>query len=132
MVPPGHMGLSLDYSVRRDKAPDLTDITPVERPATGSRTRSCLRPREARCARRKVRQLPLELGQRREDAEHEAAARGRGVDLRALAGKHPLSTGTGKRRILRSSATTTCRGSGLGIVCKSQSGRACAEPASRP
>ena len=29
-------------------------------------------------------------------------------------------------------STTTCRGSGLGIVCKSQSGRACAEPASRP
>ena len=27
-------------------------------------------------------------GQRREDAEHEAAARGRGVDLRALAGEH--------------------------------------------
>ena len=39
---------------------------------------------------------------------------------------------TRMRRILRSSSTTTCRGSGLGIVCKSQSGRACAEAASRP
>ena len=34
-------------------------------------------------------QLPLELGQRREDAEHEAAGRGRGVDLRPVAGEHP-------------------------------------------
>ena len=34
-------------------------------------------------------QLPLELGQRREDAEHEAASGGRGVDLRALTGEHP-------------------------------------------
>ena len=32
---------------------------------------------------------PLELGQRREDAEYEAAGRGGGVDLRALAGEHP-------------------------------------------
>ena len=34
-------------------------------------------------------QLPLELGQRREDAEYEAAGRRGGVDLRALPGEHP-------------------------------------------
>ena len=34
-------------------------------------------------------QLPLELGERGEDAEHESAGRGRGVDLRALAAEHP-------------------------------------------
>ncbi len=34
-------------------------------------------------------QLPLELGQRREDAQHETAGRGRGVDLHALAGEYP-------------------------------------------
>ena len=33
-------------------------------------------------------QFPLELGQRREDAEHEAAGRRGGVDLRALPGEH--------------------------------------------
>ena len=42
-------------------------------------------------------QLPLELGQRREDAEHEAAARGRGVDLRALAGEHPQAHAAGRQ-----------------------------------
>ena len=31
-------------------------------------------------------QIPFELGQRREDAEHEAASRGGGVDLCALTG----------------------------------------------
>ena len=36
-------------------------------------------------------QLPLELGQRREDAEYEAAGRRGGVDLRALSGEHPLA-----------------------------------------
>ena len=40
-------------------------------------------------------QLPLELGQRREDAEHEAAGRGGGVDLRALAGEHPQAHAAG-------------------------------------
>ena len=40
-------------------------------------------------------QLPLELGQRCEDAEHEAAGRGRGVDLRALAGEHPQAHAAG-------------------------------------
>ena len=34
-------------------------------------------------------QLPLELGQRGEDAEYEATGRGGGVDLRALPGEHP-------------------------------------------
>ena len=33
-------------------------------------------------------QLPLELSQRREDAEHEAAGGGGGVDLRALPSEH--------------------------------------------
>ena len=56
------------------------------------------------------------------------AARRGGDDNRTEA----VSTTTGKRRILHSWSTTICRGSGLGIVCKSQSGRACAEPASRP
>ena len=36
-------------------------------------------------------QLPLELGQRREDAEHEASGGGGGIDLRALPGEHPLA-----------------------------------------
>ena len=40
-------------------------------------------------------QLPLELGQRCEDAEHEAAGRERGDDLRALAGKHPQAHAAG-------------------------------------
>ena len=40
-------------------------------------------------------QLPLELGQRREDAEHESAGRGGGVDLRALAGEHPQAHAPG-------------------------------------
>ena len=43
-----------------------------------------------------------------------------------------VSTVARKGVILDSSSTTTCRGSGLGIVGKSQSGRACAEPSSRP
>ena len=43
-----------------------------------------------------------------------------------------VSTVARKGVILDSSSTTTCRGSGFGIVGKSQSGRACAEPASRP
>ena len=34
-------------------------------------------------------QLPFELGERREDAEHEEAGRRGSVDLRALAGEHP-------------------------------------------
>ena len=42
-------------------------------------------------------QLPLELGQRREDAEHEAAGRGRGVDLRTLAGEHPQAHPAGRQ-----------------------------------
>ena len=42
-------------------------------------------------------QLPLELGQRREDAEHEAAGRGGGVDLRALAGEHPQAHAAGRQ-----------------------------------
>ena len=42
-------------------------------------------------------QLPLELGQRCEDAEHEAAGRGRGVDLRALAGEHPQAHAAGRQ-----------------------------------
>ena len=37
--------------------------------------------------------LPFELGQRREDAEHEAAGRRSGVNLRALAGEHPQADG---------------------------------------
>ena len=42
-------------------------------------------------------QLLLELGQRREDAEHEAAGRGRGVDLRPLAGEHPQAHLAGRQ-----------------------------------
>ena len=34
-------------------------------------------------------QLPLELGQRSEDPEHEVAGRRGGVDLRAFTGEHP-------------------------------------------
>ena len=45
-------------------------------------------------------QLPLELGQRHEDAEHEAAGRGRGVDLRPVDGEHPLTHPAG-RQVLR-------------------------------
>ena len=41
-------------------------------------------------------QLPLELGQRREDAEHEAAGGGGGVDLRALPGEHPQAHAAGR------------------------------------
>ena len=40
-------------------------------------------------------QLPLELGQRCEDSEHEAAGRGGGVDLCALAGEHPQAHAAG-------------------------------------
>ena len=39
--------------------------------------------------------LPLELGRRREEAEHEAAGRGRGVDLRPVAGEHPQAHAAG-------------------------------------
>ena len=42
-------------------------------------------------------QLPLELGQRREDAEHEAAGGGGGVDLRALPGEHPQAHAAGRQ-----------------------------------
>ena len=42
-------------------------------------------------------QLPLELGQRREDAEHEAAGRRGGVDLRALPGEHPQAHAAGRQ-----------------------------------
>ena len=42
-------------------------------------------------------QLPLELGQRREDAEHEAAGRGGGVDLRTLVGEHPQAHAAGRQ-----------------------------------
>ena len=57
-------------------------------------------------------QLPLALGQRGEDAEHEAAGRGRGVDLRALAGEHPQAhaavlTRWARLRPRRSSFQTT-------------------------
>ena len=40
-------------------------------------------------------QLPFELGQRCEDAEHEAADRRGGVDLRALTGEHPQARAAG-------------------------------------
>ena len=42
-------------------------------------------------------QLPLELGQRREDAEHEAPCGGGGVDLRALPGEHPQAHAAGRQ-----------------------------------
>ncbi len=42
-------------------------------------------------------QLPLELGQRREDAKHEAAGRRGGVDLRALTGEHPQAHAAGRQ-----------------------------------
>ena len=42
-------------------------------------------------------QLPLELGQRREDAEHEATGGGRGVDLCALPGEHPQAHAAGRQ-----------------------------------
>ena len=41
-------------------------------------------------------QLPFELGQRRENAEHEAAFRGGGVDLRALTGRYPQTHAAGR------------------------------------
>ena len=41
-------------------------------------------------------QLPPELGQPREDAEHEAAGRGGGVDLRAFTGEHPQAHAAGR------------------------------------
>ena len=44
-------------------------------------------------------QLPLELGQRREDPEHEASGGGSGVDLRALPGEH-LSARAAGRQVL--------------------------------
>ena len=40
-------------------------------------------------------QLPVKLGLRREDAEHEAAGRRGGVDLRALTGEHPQTHAAG-------------------------------------
>ena len=40
-------------------------------------------------------QLLFELGQRREDAEHEAAGSGGGIDLRALIGEHPQAHAAG-------------------------------------
>ena len=46
-------------------------------------------------------QLPLELGQRREDAEHEAAGGAGGVDLCALPGEHPHAHAAG-RQVLHS------------------------------
>ena len=42
-------------------------------------------------------QLPLELSQRREDAEHEAPCGGGGVDLRALPGEHPQAHVAGRQ-----------------------------------
>ena len=42
-------------------------------------------------------QLPLELGQRREDAEHEAAGGSGGVGLRALPGEHPKTHAAGRQ-----------------------------------
>ena len=48
-------------------------------------------------------QLPLELGQRREDAEYEAAGGGGGVDLRAL----PVSTRRPTPRVDRSCTVLT-------------------------
>ena len=42
-------------------------------------------------------QLPLELGQRREDTEHEAAGRRGGVDLRAVPGEHPQAHAAGRQ-----------------------------------
>ncbi len=46
-------------------------------------------------------QLPLEFGQRREDVEHEAAGRCRGVDLRALAGENPQAHAAGRQILHR-------------------------------
>ena len=40
-------------------------------------------------------QLPFELSHRRKDAEHEAARRRRGVDLRALTAEHPQAHAAG-------------------------------------
>lgn len=45
-------------------------------------------------------QLPRELGQRGENAEHQLAAGGRGVDLGALTGEY-LKTGTSFGKVLR-------------------------------
>ena len=42
-------------------------------------------------------QLPLELGQRREAAEYEAAGGGGGVDLRAVPGEHPQAHAAGRQ-----------------------------------
>ena len=42
-------------------------------------------------------QLPLELGQLREDAEHEAAGGGGGVDLRASTGENPQAYAEGRQ-----------------------------------
>ena len=47
-------------------------------------------------------------------------------------GSSKVSTVTEKSVIPNRTSTTTCRGVWLGIVGRSQSGRACAEPASRP
>ena len=55
-------------------------------------------------------QLPLELGPRREDAEHEAAGRGRGVDLRPLAGEHSQARAA-RRQILHGVPTIWMSGS---------------------
>ena len=44
--------------------------------------------------------FPFELGQRREDAEHEATGRRGGVDLRALTGEQPQAPAAG-RQVLR-------------------------------
>ena len=41
--------------------------------------------------------IPLELGQRREDAEHEPPGGGGGVDLRALPGEHPQAHAAGRQ-----------------------------------
>ena len=68
-------------------------------------------------------QLPFELGQCREDAEHEAAGRRGGVDMRALTGEHPQAHAAGRQilhgvdqmgarlRPRRSSFQTRCRSS---------------------
>ncbi len=75
-------------------------------PAWHSRRQSARRPRGTAplCPRGRepgqgafVDQLPLELGQRREDTEHEAAGRRGGVDLRALPGEHPQAHAAGRQ-----------------------------------
>ena len=68
---------------------DSANVLPPLRP----RARAAVSPARVRFAD----QLPLELGQRREDAEHEAAGRCGGVDLRALPGEHQQAHAAGRQ-----------------------------------